>query len=113
MARKKPAAKPNKAKLEGKIVKLVWSSADDLPALFANHLLVTHGGESEFHIIFGHLTPPLVLATSVEDLPDVFTIKPIAKIVVTHQSMKKFINAMAKNLERFEKKEKEEGQNAS
>lgn len=103
--------KPKKAKLEGKVVRLVWSSADDLPALYSNHLLVTHGGESEFHIIFGHLTPPLVITQSPKDIPDVFSIKPIAKIVVTPQTLKKFIDAMTKNLERFEKRETKEGEN--
>ncbi len=99
--------KPKEAKLEGKVVRLVWSSADDLPALYSNHLLVTYGGGSEFHIIFGHLTPPLVVTESPEDIPDVFTIKPIAKIVVTPQTMNKFIDVMTKNLERFEERKKE------
>jgi hypothetical protein len=99
--------KPTEAKLEGKVVRLVWASADDLPALYSNHLIVTHGGESEFHIVFGHLTPPLVLAESADDIPDQFVIKPIAKIVVTPQTMRKFIEAMTKNLERFEEREKE------
>jgi len=98
------AEKPKEAKLEGKVVSLVWSSADDLPALYSNHILVTHGGESEFHIIFGHLTPPLAVVP--EDIPDVFMIKPVAKIVVTPQTMKKFLDVMSRNLEKFEEREK-------
>jgi hypothetical protein len=109
MATKKQAKKTTKANLEGKVVRLVWSSADDLPTLYANHLFVTHGGESEFHVVFGHLTPPLVLPESPEEIPDIFTIRPVAKIVVTPQTMKKFIEAMAKNLERFEEREKKKG----
>ena len=100
--------KPTKARLEGKLVRLVWDSADGLPALYANHLIVTHGGGSEFHIVFGHLMPPLILPESPDDLPDEFVIKPVAKIVVTPQSMKKFIEVMTKNLERFEMKGDEE-----
>jgi hypothetical protein len=100
--------RPTRAQLEGKVVRLVWASADDLPALYSNHLLVTHGGESEFHIIFGHLTPPLILAESSKDIPDEFIIRPIAKIVITPQSMRKFIDAMTKNLERFEERTKED-----
>ncbi|OGO75509.1 MAG: hypothetical protein A3K41_02515 [Chloroflexi bacterium RIFOXYD12_FULL_57_15] len=99
--------KPTEAQLEGKVVRLVWDSADDLPALYSNHLIVTHGGESEFHIIFGHLTPPLILAESLDEIPDRLVIKPVAKIVVTPQTMRKFIEAMNKNLERFEERGKE------
>jgi hypothetical protein len=96
--------KPTKAKLEGKLVRLVWSSADELPALYANHLFVTHGGESEFHIIFGHLTPPLILPESPDEIPNEFVIKPIAKIIVTPETMRKFIAALSSNLERFDKR---------
>lgn len=102
------AKKLTEAKLEGKVVRLIWDSSDGLPTLYSNHLIVTHGGESEFHIIFGHLTPPLILAASEDELPDHLVIKPVAKIVVTPQTMKKFIDAMAKNLKGFEEKQKED-----
>lgn len=105
MATKKPS---NKQK-DGKVIQLVWDSADDLPGLYANQMLVTHG-ESEFILIFGQLTPPL--ATSPEDLPDEVHVKPTSKIVVTPKFIKKVIAALSKNLERFEAQEKE-GLNAS
>jgi hypothetical protein len=99
---------PTKKEPEGKIVRLVWDSAENLPALYSNQLIVTHGGESEFHIIFGHLTPPLILPESVEEIPDQIVIKPVAKIVVTPKTIKKFIEALTKNLEKYEEHVKEE-----
>jgi len=100
--------KPTKAKREGKVVRLVWDSTNELPTLYANHLLVTHGGESEFYIFFGHLTPPTIVAESADEIPDEFSIKPIAKIVVTPDNMKKFIEVMTNNLERFEQRKDNE-----
>jgi len=100
--------KPTKAQLEGKVVRLVWDSADDLPMLYSNHLFVTHGGGTEFHIVFGQLTPPLILPESAAEIPDQLVIKPVAKIVVTPQTMEKFIEAMTKNLKNFGERVKEE-----
>lgn len=101
--------KPSISKPMGKIVRLTWGPGEDLPTLYANHMIVTHGGESEFHIVFGHLTPPLIVPESPDDIPDTLTIKPVAKIVVTPDNMKKFIKAMISNLENFEKRELEAG----
>ncbi len=101
------AEKPKEVKHEGKLVRLIWSSADDLPAIYANHVFITHAGESEFHLIFGYLTPPLVMPESSNEIPDSLVIKSIVKIVIAHQTMKKFVEAMVKNLEAFEGSEKE------
>lgn len=102
------AKRPTEARLEGKVVRLIWDSSDELPTLYSNQLIVTHGGESEFHIIFGHLTPPLILAESEDEIPDQLIIKPIAKIVVTSQTMKKFVDVLSKNLKGFEERVKED-----
>ena len=108
MATKKPEMPP-----EGKIVRLAWGSADDLPALYANHLFVTHGGETEFHVIFGHLTPPLMIPESQDEIPDEFVIKPVAKIVVTPATLRKFLDAMESNLKKFEERKKKEVKDAT
>lgn len=110
MATKKPTKKTSRKQENGKVVQLIWDSADDLDVLYANQMLVTHG-ESEFHLIFGHLNPPMAL--SPQELPDEAHIKPIANIVVTPKFIRKVINALTKNLERFESKEEKEGKDAS
>ena len=97
-----PTEKETNAKLDGKVVKLIWPPAEELHGLYANQMLVAHG-EGEFHLIFGQLTPPF--AMSQEEIPDQVTIKPIAKIVVTPQFLRKIISTLIKNIERFESKE--------
>ena len=94
--------KPDKGE---KLIQLKWGDADNLPALYANHLLISHGNENEFYLVLGHLTPPLVFTEA--EIPDVKYIEPIAKIVVSPESMRKFVSAMQKNLEKFEKRKKE------
>lgn len=53
--------------------------SDDLPAYYSNHLYISHGGEHEFYLIFGHLTPPLVIGLSEEEVPNEIEIKPQQK----------------------------------
>ncbi len=98
MATRKPTQMPT----EGKVIRLKWSPAEDLPTLYANHLLVTRG-ETEVYLIFGSVAPPIAL--SPEELPDEVSVKPVAKIVITPQVLKKIIGALTKNEEAFEEKE--------
>jgi hypothetical protein len=103
------AKKPTELSTDGKLIRLKWDSGEDLPALYANQMLVTHG-ESEFNLVFGLVTPPVAL--SVEALPDEIHVKSVAKIVVTAQVMRKIIEALTKNIEHFGSTEKED-KNAS
>ena len=98
---KKPPEKKEKQ------IHLVWGSPDELPTLFSNHLQVTHAGGTEFHIFFGHATPPLTYGLKEEEIPDKITIKPIAKIVVTPDMMRAVVSVLSENLENYDKNLKE------
>ncbi|MEW5827962.1 MAG: DUF3467 domain-containing protein [Chloroflexota bacterium] len=90
----------------GKQIRIVWGSDEELPALYANHIYVSHAGETEFHLVFGHLSPPLMMASDENELPDTVKIKPVSKIVITPDVMRAFVRLLADNLEKYEEKTK-------
>jgi len=83
----------------GKEIKIVWGSDQDLPVQFVNQLLVSHLSNSEFHIIFGYLSPPFALKE--EDFPDTLEVKPVVKLVITPEAMKQFLEVLNINFEKF------------
>lgn len=102
---KKMAEKPE---FKEKPVRILWGSDEDLPALYSNHLYVSHAGDTEFHLVFGHLSPPLTMGMEESELPGAVIIKPVAKLVVSPKVMKAFLSILNENLEKFETKEGEE-----
>jgi hypothetical protein len=92
----------DKTEPKEKKIRILWGSDEDIPALYANHLLVSFAGGSEFHLIFGHLSPPLLLGREESELPDSVKIKPVAKIVISPAGMKQFIEALNKNYAKYE-----------
>jgi hypothetical protein len=87
-----------------KMVRVVWGSNENTPVLYANHIQVSHAGETEFHITFGHLSPPLTLGLEEHELPDKLTVKPLTTIVTSPDVMRAFVAVLAGNLEVFEKR---------
>ena len=65
-------------------IRLRWGSPDEIPAIYANQLIISHAGETEFHLVFGHLPPP----SADNELPDEITIQPVAKIKISPEAMK-------------------------
>lgn len=102
MAKTKAKTKNKKKPEKGKLIKVTWGTADNLPALYSNQLFISHGSGDVFHLIFGHLTPPV--GFSPEEYPDSLEVEPIAKIVVSPETMETFIEAMVTNIERYKKK---------
>ena len=90
----------------GKQIKVVWGSDDELPALYANHFYVSHAGEIEFHVVFGHLSPPLTAGLDESELPDSIKIKPVSKIVMGPDAMRAFVAILNDNLAKYEEKKK-------
>lgn len=66
----------------------------------------------KFNLIPGHHPIQLAFTDPYKrngvKIPDQFTIKPVAKIIVTPKTMKNIIEAFNKNLERFEERSKED-----
>lgn len=85
-----------------KQVRLVWGTDEGLDAVYANNLYISHSAGLEFHLIFGHMSPPLTLGKTEEELPDMVEIKPVAKIVISPEAMKNFVEAMVANFDKFE-----------
>ena len=90
-------------------IRVVWGSDEDLPVIYANQLYISHGGETEFHLLFGHLSPPLTVGLTEDELPDMIKVKPVAKIVLAPKVMRGFVDALNINLEKFDKKTREHG----
>jgi hypothetical protein len=88
---------------EGKQVRIVWGSGENVPAHYANHLVVSFAGGTEFHLTFGHLSPPLTLGLDESELPDKLIVEPVAKIVASPDVMRAFVQLLKSNLENFEK----------
>jgi hypothetical protein len=95
-----------KPEIKEKPVRVLWGSDEDLDAIYSNHLFISHAGESEFHLIFGHLSPPLTIGLDEDELPDSVTIKPVTKLVLSPEVMKAFARIINDNLEKFESKQK-------
>ena len=93
---------------EVKTIQIKWGSVENLPALYANQLFISHGGENEFYLIIGHLSPPI--GSSVSDYPDELEIKPIAQLVLSPETMRTFVNAMGENLRKYEDKKDNGGE---
>ncbi|MBI3159362.1 MAG: DUF3467 domain-containing protein [Chloroflexi bacterium] len=99
-------AKKNEATdRDGVSVRLYWESGDDLPTLYTNHLLVSHSTGSEFFIYFGQLAAPALMPG---EIPEELAIKPVAKIVLSHESLRRFVDVLEGNLSKFESLMKED-----
>jgi hypothetical protein len=90
----------------GKQIRVVWGSDEELPALYANHFYVSHAGEIEFHVVFGHLSPPLTMGADEAELPESIKIKPVSKIVMGPDAMRAFAAILNENLEKYDEKKK-------
>jgi hypothetical protein len=73
-----------------------WADGEGLDVLYANQLVISHGGP-EFFMVFGVLEPPPVGT----DVPDKMIIRPVAKIAVSREAMPGFVHAMHENLQRW------------
>ena len=91
-------AKPEQEKL----IRIVWGSPDGVPVHYANHMSVSYAGGSEFHITFGHLSPPYEGFEAAE-LPEKLTVKPIVTIVTSPDVMRMFVRVLLDNVTNFEK----------
>lgn len=78
-----------------------WGQSDDLPTLYANNLVVSHAGGSEFVLLFGEARLPALFGITNEKPPKSVHIKPVARIVMTPETMIKFSEVINENLKRY------------
>lgn len=77
-------------------IPLEWQSADEVPIVYANQVMISHAGP-EFFVVFGVVLPP----DSPEQIPDSFRIQPQVRVVVAREAMPAIVQAMSDNLNRY------------
>ena len=85
---------------------LEWDhdATEEVDALYANQLFISQT-ETEVTLVFGTALSPPFTEPPEEDLQ--IEIKPVAKVVVSRQAMKKFLKVMENTFEDDEQKDKE------
>lgn len=80
-------------------VKLEWEGIEDLPTVYANHIVVTHASGDEFYLVFGEAAPPtaFIQRQTIDRVP----IRPVAKIAVSPGSMLRIAQAISQNAQTF------------
>ena len=74
-------------------IPLQWRDIDELPALYANQVLVSYASGNEFYIVFGEVEQPLAALARGETVEHV-EIRPVAKIVMSPPAMQRAAAAM-------------------
>ena len=77
-----------------------WEMSD-VPTIYANQLLLTHGGP-EFYFIFGEIIP--VDDADPMQVPDVLKVRPRVRIAVSREVMHSFVDAIDNNFAKFSEK---------
>jgi len=77
-------------------IRLEWVDDPEVPILYANQVLVSHGGP-EFFVVFGVVVPPM----NPNELPDSLAIQPQVRLVIAREAMPSIVQAMADNLRRY------------
>jgi len=77
---------------------------EQLPVIFANHMLVSHT-EDEFFLTFFQLTPPVLIEGGQLKFEDIkgAEAKAVARISISASRMNAFIEAQKRNLETWKK----------
>ena len=89
--------------LKEKAIRIVWGNDENTPSLYANHLQINFGEGTEFHITFGHLSPPLTFGLEEHELPEEIIVKPTVKIIASPDVMRQFARVFEDSLKKFER----------
>ena|SRR3972149_3177250 len=90
----------NEQKPVGIAIPVRWTSPEQASTVYANQLIVTHGG-GEFYLVFGEAVPPLILDPEKQPLPDFVEIKALIKIAVEPEHMLRFAKAIQANVANY------------
>jgi hypothetical protein len=77
-------------------VPIEWDDEPDVPIVYANQVLVSHGGP-EFFVVFGVVLPP----AHPEQVPDSYHIQPQVRVVIAREAMPAIVQALTDNLARY------------
>jgi hypothetical protein len=81
-------------------VPMVWGDWKNTQTTYANHLFITHQS-GEFYLVFGELSHPMVIQPTQESIPDRVEITPVARIALTPETMVRFAEVIASNVNKF------------
>lgn len=101
---------PTGANLPEKKIRILWGTDENVPALYANQLYISHAGGTEFQLIFGFLPAPIVFGLEADEIPDKINVQQMARIVISPDVMKAFVKAMDENLQNYEESMKKENE---
>ena len=95
-------AKKKKPKLFA--IPIDWRFPEDLETRFANHMLVQYD-QSEFHISFFEVLPPLLMGTDEDQSKTLQSLKSIpakcvSRIVVSKERMPVFVKGLQEHVEK-------------
>lgn len=94
--------------LHSKIFKIAWVMPEDVRAIFANHLLVSHQS-GQFILNFAEaVVPPLLTDEQFRNAPEKVDTKIFLRVAVPTESVPGMIAAIQKNYDRY-LKEREAG----
>jgi len=77
-------------------VPVEWDERPDVPIIYANQVMVSHGGP-EFFIVFGVVVPP----NNPDRVPDSYHIQPEVRLVIAREAMPAIVQALSDNLARY------------
>lgn len=100
MAIKGKKAKPEELAVEPSVV---WPErVDDIPTIYANNLFITHGG-GDFYLVFGEVTPPVVVSATQEAKERIgaIEVRPVAKIAVAPDAMIEMARVIQNNVQKY------------
>ena len=84
-------------------IPIIWESAEDLPTLYVNQIIVSHSGP-EFYMIFGEVITPAIQGQIGGDFPDTLKVKPIIKVAIPQPMMLEITDIIVENVKKFMEK---------
>ncbi len=93
-------------KSDVKNIRIIWGDTKEMDYKYANNLFVSHAGNGEFHLVFGHLIPLNNTGLTKDEVPDQVEVKPVSCLVVSKENMKAFIDVLQQNYNLLDKAHK-------
>jgi hypothetical protein len=91
-------------------VLLAWENIEDVPVFFANQFICQFT-QDEFVVSIGQMVPPANLGDPEQQQQvDHISVKPLARMALTHQRLVELINVLEANREQYERAQRIRGE---
>lgn len=93
---------------------VTWPGLEDLPLIYANQFVVSHGA-GEIFVYIGSITPPLILGTPEEQFNQLQAItevpaKPVARLALSLDRLRELVNLLQDHLKLIEQATSSQGE---